>query len=115
MGSKIPFQVFHLVIMWFVRLLVKLIFHMQRLPKIVKQKIGRMDWKRAWVLLFGRKHGGKSSFPPVTSKSYWEKGDFQIFIPDQIVDFSITSMEYTLVGKFLGARPDIDTLKNMLK
>ena len=30
--------------------------------------------QRKWSSLFGIRPGGKSSFPPVTSKSYWEKG-----------------------------------------
>ena len=64
---------------------------------------------------FGRKPRGKSSFPVVTSSSYWEKGEFQIIILDWIVDFSVASMEYTLVRKFIGARPDIDTMKKMIK
>lgn len=71
--------------------------------------------QRKWSSLFRRKPARKSSFPPVTSKSFWEKGEFQIFIPDLIVDFSILTMDCTLVGKFMGVRPDIDALRNMIK
>ena len=67
-----------------------------------------------WSSLFGKKPRGKSSFPPMTSKSCWEKGELQIFIPDPIVDFFVSTMEYTLVGKFLGARPNVDSLKKMI-
>lgn len=59
--------------------------------------------KRNLSSLFGEKLGDKSTIPHVTSKSCWEKGDFQIFVLDSIVDCSISSMELTLVEKFLGA------------
>ena len=49
------------------------------------------------------------------AKSYWEKGEFQFFIPDPLVNFSVSSMDFTLVGTFLGARPDLESLRNMVK
>ena len=70
---------------------------------------------KSWSSLFGKKPTGKSSFPPVTSKACWEKGEFQIFIPDPLVDYSVSSMDFTLVGKFLGARPVLDSLRMMVK
>ena len=78
------------------------------------------SWKgigdqKTWSSLFGRKPSGKSIFPLVTLKACWEKGEFQIFISDPIVDFFVTSMEFTLMGKFMGARLDIETLKKMFK
>ena len=51
----------------------------------------------------------------MTAKSCWEKGEFQVFIPDPLVDFSVSSMDFTLVGKFLGARPDLESLRKMVK
>ena len=68
-----------------------------------------------WSSLFGRMVGGKSYFPLVTSKSYQEKSEFQIFIVDSIVDYSISTMDFTLFGKFLGAHPEVDGLRNMVK
>lgn len=56
-----------------------------------------------------------SSFPPITSNSCWEKGEFQVFIPDPILDHSISSMEFFLVGNFLGLRPDIENMRSMVK
>ena len=38
-----------------------------------------------------------------------------MFILDPLVKFSMSSMEFTLVGKFLGARPDLVTLRKMVK
>ena len=77
-------------------------------------KIGFPE-QRTWSSLLGKKPYGKSFFPLVTAKSCWEKGEFQVFIPDPLVDFSVSSMDFTLVGKFLGARPDIDSLRKMVK
>ena len=68
-----------------------------------------------WSSLFGKKLIGKSLFPPMTAKSCWEKGEFQVFILDPLVNFSVSSMDFTLVGKFLGARPDLDSLRSMIK
>ena len=78
------------------------------------EKVGSLEPK-TWSSLFGKKPTGKSSFPPVTSKTCWEKGEFHIFIPDPLVDFSVSSMDFTLVGKFLGARPVLDSLRKMVK
>jgi hypothetical protein len=78
------------------------------------EKVGPSEPK-TWSSLFGRKLNGKSSFPPVTSRSSWEKGEFQIFIPDPLMDFSVSSMDFTLVGKILGARPVLDSLRKMVK
>ena len=41
-----------------------------------------------------------------------DSGSFSIAIPDEIVDHSIASMASTLVGKFVGLRPNIDAVKD---
>ena len=62
-------------------------------------KIG-FSKQRTWSSLLGKKPSGKSFFLSVTAKSCWEKGEFQVFIPDPLVDFSMPSMDFTQVGKF---------------
>ena len=76
-------------------------------------KVGFLEWK-TWSSLFGKKPTSKKKFLSMIAKSYWEKGEFQVFIPDPLVDFSVSSMDFTLVGKFLGARPDLDSLRKMV-
>ena len=51
----------------------------------------------------------------MNAKPCWEKGEFQVFIADLLVDFSVSFMDFTLVGKFLGARPDLESLRKMVK
>ena len=85
----------------------------------IKRKV-QDSWKglgnqRTWSSLFGRKLGGKSFSPLITLKSCWEKVSFKFFCLDPIIDFSASSMEFTLMGKFMGARPNIETLKKWLK
>ena len=71
--------------------------------------------QRTWSSLFSKKYNGKSSFLLVTTKSCWEKGEFQVFILDPLVDFSMSSMDFTLVGKFLRSRLDLDSLRKIVK
>ena len=77
-------------------------------------KVGFSE-QRTWSSLFGKKPNGKSFFLSVTAKSCWEKGEVQVFILDPLVDFFVSSMDFTLVGKFLGARPNLDSLRKMVK
>ena len=62
--------------------------------------------QHAWSSIFGRNP---------RQNSCWEKDEFQIFILDLIVDYSISTMEFTLVGKFLGAHLEVDGLRNIVK
>ena len=43
------------------------------------------------------------------------KGSCVIAIPDEIVDHNIQAMASTLVGKFLGPRPSIDEVRQLIK
>ena len=43
------------------------------------------------------------------------KGSCAIAIPDEIVDHNIQAMASTLVGKFLGPRPSIDEVRQLIK
>ena len=54
--------------------------------------------QRSWSSLLGKKPSGKSFFPPVTTKSCWEKGEFQVFIPDPLVDFFCVLLGFHLSG-----------------
>lgn len=65
-----------------------------------------------WTSLFGVKPSSKSSFPPIKIVSILEKGLCMIVIPDELVDHSIASMASTLVGKFMGQRPNIDVVRS---
>ena len=68
--------------------------------------------RKRWVSLFGVKPSGKSSFPPVKVISNLDNGSFSLAIPDKIVDHSIASTASTLVGKFVGQRPNIDSVRD---
>ena len=63
-----------------------------------------------WALLFSVKPFGKSYFPLVKIVSYLEKGSCTISIPNELVYYSIASMASTLVGKFIGQRPNINVV-----
>ena len=71
--------------------------------------------KKRWASLFGVKPSGKSSFPLVKVISNLDRGSFSIAIPDKIVDYSIASMASTLVGKFVGQRPNIDAVRDFAR
>ena len=43
-----------------------------------------------------------------------DKGKFSIEIPNQIIDKNISSMDTTLVGRFIGARPNIDDVRSFV-
>ena len=69
-------------------------------------------WGR-WSNLFGIKPSGKSSFPKVIDKSDKVKGIFALEIPREIIDHNILSMANTMVGKFVGPRPNIDAVRTL--
>lgn len=71
--------------------------------------------KLPWVSLFGVKPNGKSSFPPVTVSSNTSNASVSITIPDPIVDHNISIMALSLVGKFMGPRPNIETIKEFVR
>ena len=69
----------------------------------------------SWSNLFGIKPSGKSSFPKVIDKSDKAKGTFALEIPREIIDHNILSMANTLVGKFVGPRPNIDVVRSFTR
>ena len=70
---------------------------------------------RKWSSLFGIKSSGRSSFPLVKNVYIANKGSFILEIPDQIIDINISRMDHTLVGRFLGARPNIEIVRAFVK
>ena len=68
-----------------------------------------------WSSFLGVKPTGKLSFPRVKVLRETEKGTYAISILDKLVDHSIKSMTLTLVGKFLGPRPNIDNVRSFIK
>ena len=68
-----------------------------------------------WLLLFGVKPIGKCSFPPIKFLPKKQKGSCAISIPDELVEHRIAVMASTLVGKFIGPRPNIDILRSFIK
>ena len=80
----------------------------------LKHNVGDAEGRK-WLSLFGKNPTRKSSFPLIVSKSCWEKGEVQIIMSDPIVDYSISSMDFILIRKFVGARTDIDALRNTVK
>lgn len=66
---------------------------------------------RNWSSLFGIKPVGKFYFPPVKNISSFEQGMITLEIPDQIIDRNISRMDLTLVGRFLGTRPNIEVVR----
>ena len=68
-----------------------------------------------WSNLFGIKPSGKLSFPKVIDKSDKVKGIFALEIPREIIDHNILSMVNTLVGKFVGPRPNIDLVRTFTR
>lgn len=67
------------------------------------------------MALFGKKSSSKSSLLEVDNISNPSKGDFAIFIPDLVIDHSVTQMGLMLVGKFAGARPNIDYVHHFIR
>ena len=65
-----------------------------------------------WASLFGVKPSGKSSFPLVKVVSELDKGSCIITILDEIFDHNISSMTSTLVGNFVGQRPNINVVQS---
>lgn len=43
-----------------------------------------------------------------------DKGKFSIELPDQIIDKNILTMDSTLVGRFIRARPKIDDVRSFV-
>ncbi|XP_059077019.1 uncharacterized protein LOC131876200 [Cryptomeria japonica] len=73
------------------------------------------DSGRSWTSLFEVKPSGKFSLSPVHNISNAEKGRFSIEILDTVIDHNINLMAMTLVGKFLGPRPNIDIVRAFAK
>lgn len=70
---------------------------------------------KKWSSLFGTRPIGKSSFPPVKNISDPSGGKFTISIPDLVLDHNINSMSNSLVGKFMGLRPNIEVVRACVK
>lgn len=68
-----------------------------------------------WSSLFGIKPKGKSTLPPVKNISNISQGNYTISIPAQIIDHNIARIESTLIGKFFGARPNIEVVRGFIK
>ncbi|GLJ27488.1 hypothetical protein SUGI_0539270 [Cryptomeria japonica] len=64
-----------------------------------------------WAALFGVKPTGNSSFPPVFVTCDKVIGKVALSITDQVIDHNIVVKALTLVGKFSGPRPDIDSVR----
>ncbi len=71
--------------------------------------------KGRWSSLFGIKPTSKSSFPKIKEISYKYKGMFVMEILDELVDHNIASMASSLVGKFIGPRPNIDIVRTHVR
>lgn len=57
----------------------------------------------------------KSGLPKVKNISDPMKGVFAISVPDKLVDFTVSSLAMTLVGRFVGFRPNIDVVRNFIR
>lgn len=68
-----------------------------------------------WVSLFGIKPNGKSSFPLVTVSLESGLGSVSITVLDLIGNHNISLMSLSLVGKFMGPRPNIKMVKEFVK
>ena len=68
-----------------------------------------------WKNLFGVKTSCKSSFPKIKDISNKEQGTYALEFPSRLIDHNILSMVATLVGKFVGPRPNIDIVRTLLK
>lgn len=68
-----------------------------------------------WSSLFGIKPKGKLTLPLVENISNSSQGKYTISIPNQIIDHNIARMESTLIGKFFGARPNIEVVHGFVK
>lgn len=65
--------------------------------------------------MFGIKPKGKSLFPNIKVISGSESSPIAILVPDELVDHNIAAMASTLVGKFIGTRPNIDSVRMFTK
>ena len=65
--------------------------------------------------LFGIKPLGKSSFPKIKDLSNKEQGTYALDFPSKLIDHNILSVAATLVGKFIGTRPNIDIVRAFVK
>ena len=74
-----------------------------------------MGLKGQWSYFFWIKPIGKSSFLEIKYISDKEKGMFVIEILDALVDHNITYMVSSLVGKFIGPRPNIDIVRTYVR
>ncbi|XP_059068244.1 uncharacterized protein LOC131858811 [Cryptomeria japonica] len=54
-------------------------------------------------------------FPPVNNISDLAKGKFAIFVLDMVIDHNISLMNITLVGKFMGLKPNIEVVRAFVK
>lgn len=80
-------------------------------------KEGRIPkpWNSLFVRQASGKPTGKSSFPFVKDISDNRKGKLAIEIPDLVIDHSISLMTLSLVGKFVGPRPNIEDVRSFVK
>lgn len=67
-----------------------------------------------WSNLFGVKPTSKSSFPKIRDLSD-KKGTYVLEVPSEFIDHNIKGIAATLVGKFIGPRPNIDVLRIFTK
>ncbi|XP_057853351.1 uncharacterized protein LOC131063516 [Cryptomeria japonica] len=70
---------------------------------------------KPWNCLFENKPTGKSSFPSVEDISDRKIGKFAIAIPDVVIHHSISLMAFSLAGKFVGPRPNIEDVRSSVK
>ncbi|XP_059068499.1 uncharacterized protein LOC131859004 [Cryptomeria japonica] len=70
---------------------------------------------KQWSSLFGIKPLGKCSLPPVSNTSDLSARRFSISSSDPIIDLNILLMALSLVGKFMGPRPNIETIRDLSK
>lgn len=61
-----------------------------------------------WSNLFGRKPNGRSSSPPVAFVVNTKTREYSILVSNCIVEKSVSNMDMSLLGKFVGLRPHIE-------
>lgn len=57
----------------------------------------------------------KSGLPKVKNISDPTIGVFAISVMDKLVDFTVSVLAMTLVGRFVGFRPNIDVVRNFIR
>lgn len=91
-------------------------------PEVVKgdlENIKEGQVSKPQSSLFARKASGKltrkSSFPFVKDISDNKMGKLAIEIPDLVIDHSISLIAFSLVGKFVGPRSNIEDVRSFIK